>query len=59
MRVEQNLEFSCAAAGLACTGIGARGAIATLDEIEKLIRTGKRHESRYRAEDLEKAAASS
>ncbi len=58
MRVGQNLEFSCAAAGLACTGIGARGAIATLDEIEQLIRSGKRHESRYRAADLEKAAAS-
>jgi len=57
MSVERNLEFSCAAAGIACTGIGARGAIATLDEIEHLIRTGKRHESRYRTEDLEKAAA--
>jgi len=59
MSVVQNLEFSCAAAGLACTGIGARGAIATIPEIEKLIRTGERHESRYRSDDLEKAAAAS
>ncbi len=59
MSIEQNLEFSCAAAGLACTGIGARGGIATLDEIERLIRSGERHKSRYRAEDLAKAAASS
>jgi sulfofructose kinase len=58
MSVEQNLEFSCAAAGLACTGLGARGGIATLDEINRLIRQGERHESRFRAEDLPNAAPS-
>jgi len=56
MPVEQNLGFSCAAAGLACTGIGVRGGIATLEEIEQLIRTGQRHKSIYGPEELQKAA---
>jgi len=49
------LEFSCAAAGLACTGMGARGGIRSLDEIEGLIRTGQRKPSAYTQEQLEAA----
>src|SRR6266404_2260021 len=37
------LEFACAAAALNCTGIGARGHIAPIPEIERLIATGQRH----------------
>ena len=36
------LEFSSAAAGLACLGMGARGGIASLEKIEELIRNGRR-----------------
>ena len=37
------LDFACAAAALNCTGIGARGGIQTVENIEKLIATGSRH----------------
>lgn len=37
------LDFSCAAAALNCTAVGARGGIRPLAEIEVLLRTGKRH----------------
>ncbi len=43
----RQLEFACAAAALNCTGIGARGHIAPLTEIDKLISTGQRHPSAY------------
>jgi sulfofructose kinase len=39
----RQLEFACAAAALNCTGIGARGHIAPLAEINQLISTGQRH----------------
>jgi sulfofructose kinase len=39
----RQLEFACAAAALNCTGIGARGHIAPVAEIEQLIATGRRH----------------
>jgi sulfofructose kinase len=39
----RQLEFACAAAALNCTGIGARGHIAPITEIERLIATGQRH----------------
>jgi sulfofructose kinase len=41
--LQRQLEFACAAAALNCTGIGARGHIAPLPEIEHLIATGQRH----------------
>ena len=47
------LEFSCAAAGLACLGLGARGGIASLAEIEAFVRTGKRRPAAYRQAELE------
>jgi sulfofructose kinase len=43
----RQLEFACAAAALNCTGIGARGHIAPLTEIEHLIATGPRHPSAF------------
>jgi sulfofructose kinase len=51
----QTLEFSCAAAGLACMGMGARGGIASLEEIETLIRKGSRRPAAFTAEQLEAA----
>jgi sulfofructose kinase len=49
----RSLEFSCAAAGLACMGVGARGGITSLSEIEQLIRNGRRRPALYSTEQLE------
>jgi sulfofructose kinase len=49
------LEFSSAAAGLACMGVGARGGIATLPEIEEVIRDGRLRPAAYSEEQLEAA----
>lgn len=38
------LDFACAAAGLNCTAVGARGGIRPIREIEALMRSGPRHE---------------
>jgi sulfofructose kinase len=43
--MQRRLEFSCAAAALNCTVAGARGNIAHIPEIERLIATGLRHPS--------------
>ena len=51
----RSLEFSCAAAGLSCMGMGARGGIASLEEIKKLIRNGRRRPPAFTAEQLEAA----
>ncbi len=51
----RSLEFSCAAAGLACMGMGARGGIASREEIEELIRNGRRRPAVFTAEQLEAA----
>jgi sulfofructose kinase len=48
--LRRQLEFACAAAALNCTGIGARGHIAPIAEIEYLIATGQRHPSAFRIE---------
>src|SRR3984893_8053889 len=45
--LQRQLEFACAAAALNCTGIGARGHIASIPEIEHLIATGARHPSAF------------
>jgi sulfofructose kinase len=47
----RQLEFACAAAALNCTGIGARGHIGPLAEIERLIATGQRHPSAFQIQD--------
>lgn len=51
----RSLEFSCAAAGLACMGMGARGGIASLGEIENLIARGQRRPPAYTPAQLEAA----
>ena len=53
--IPRAIEFSCAAAGLACMGIGARGSIRTLAEIEALITNGPRRPAAYSQEQLEAA----
>jgi len=50
------LDFSCAAAGLNCIAVGARGGIAPLAEIERLMREGEHHEAAYTAEELARRA---
>ncbi len=42
----RTLDFSCAAAGLNCTALGARGGIRPVAEIESLMRSGERREAR-------------
>lgn len=51
----RSLDFSCAAAGLSCLGMGARGGIPTLDKIEEMIRSGQRRPAAYQPEQLEAA----
>lgn len=51
------LEFSCAAAALNCTAVGARGGIATLLEINRLRLGGRRSEPAFSPRELEAAAA--
>jgi sugar/nucleoside kinase (ribokinase family) len=41
------LEFCCAAAAMNCMAAGARGRIGKLEEIEELMRTGKRVEAAF------------
>jgi sulfofructose kinase len=49
LQLEEQLAFSCAAAGLNSTGSGARGNIASLEEIRKLMREGSTHPGAYPA----------
>jgi sugar/nucleoside kinase (ribokinase family) len=53
--LERALEFSCAAAALNCTAIGARGGIRPVEEIEKLRREGRRRTRAYSQVELEEA----
>lgn len=50
------LDFSCAAAGLNCEALGARGGIGTLAKIRRLERTGARNQSMFSFAQLERAA---
>lgn len=43
----RQLEFACAAAALNCTAVGARGNIAPLAEIQRLIASSPRHPSLF------------
>jgi sulfofructose kinase len=47
-----SLEFSCAAAGLNCSALGARGGIRPIQEITSLIETGERHPRAYEGAEL-------
>jgi sulfofructose kinase len=46
--LDRQLEFACAAAALNCTGVGARGGIQGVEEIEKLIASAARHPDAFR-----------
>ncbi len=54
-QLPRSLEFSCAAAGLSCLGVGARGGIANLEKIEEMIRTGPRRPAAYSEAQLQAA----
>jgi sugar/nucleoside kinase (ribokinase family) len=41
--VQRQLEFACAAAGLNCATVGARGGIRRVEEIEELMARAERH----------------
>jgi sulfofructose kinase len=43
----RQLDFACAAAALNCTAVGARGAIQSVDSIQRLIATGTRLRQAY------------
>jgi sulfofructose kinase len=45
--LERQLDFSCAAAAMNCMGAGARGGIRPVAEIENLMATVSRYESKY------------
>jgi sulfofructose kinase len=45
--LERQLDFSCAAAAMNCMGKGARGGIRPVPEIENLMATVSRYESKY------------
>ena len=51
--LDRALEFSSAAAGLACTGPGARGGIASVSSVEDLISKCNRRPAAYSQEQLE------
>lgn len=55
--MQRILDFSCAAAGLNCETLGARGGIASLKKIRKLQRTGVRNSARFSLVELERAGA--
>jgi sulfofructose kinase len=55
--LSESLEFSCAAAGLNCTVMGARGGIKSIAEISELVRTGRRHPNAYDAGELRRRSA--
>ncbi len=54
--LERCLEFSCAAAALNCTVLGARGGIRPVEEIEQLMRAGRRSEPAYDRQELARIA---
>lgn len=45
--LRQMLEFACAASALNCTAAGARGRIATVEEIENLMDGGERYPAQF------------
>jgi sulfofructose kinase len=45
--MQRRLEFACAAAALNCMGVGARGGIEPVENIERLMATGARHAAAY------------
>jgi sulfofructose kinase len=54
--MQQILDFSCAAAGLNCQAIGARGGISALPKVKDMQRKGPRNRALFSAAQLERAA---
>jgi sulfofructose kinase len=50
--LDRALAFSCAAAALNSTALGARGGIRSVTEIERLMREGQRSEPAFRPQEL-------
>ena len=46
--MQKQLEFACAAAALNCLGVGARGGIEPVDNIERLMSTGTQHATTFK-----------
>jgi len=50
--LQRQLEFACGAAALNCTGVGARGGIQSVENIERLVAAGTRHAPAYDVSSL-------
>jgi sugar/nucleoside kinase (ribokinase family) len=57
--LSRQLDFACAAAGLNCTALGARGGIRPVADIERLMREGARHAAAFDRGELERYAPAS
>jgi sulfofructose kinase len=55
--LQRILNFSCAAAGLNCEALGARGGICGLPKVKALQRKGRRNATLFSQQQLERAAA--
>ena len=52
--LQRTLDFSCGAAALNCTAVGARGGIRTVHEIEALMADGTRHPAAWNETPLQR-----
>ena len=55
--LQRILDFACAAAGLNCESLGARGGISLLPKVKELLRKGTRNRALFSKTQLERAAA--
>jgi sulfofructose kinase len=55
--MQRILDFACAAAGLNCETLGARGGISNLSKVKELQRKASRNRARYSQTQLERATA--
>jgi sulfofructose kinase len=55
--LQRILDFACAAAGLNCETLGARGGIGSLPKVKELQRKARRNRSLYSEAQLERASA--
>jgi sugar/nucleoside kinase (ribokinase family) len=55
--LQRILDFACAAAGLNCEALGARGGISNLSKVKELQRKASRNRARHSQVELERAAA--
>lgn len=55
--LDRTLEFSCAAAALNCTALGARGCVRPVAEIEQFIRRAPRRAAAFDAKELRERSA--